>query len=253
MSEGYPSENPSNSGGLAGVLGTVLEKFLQGVDDMLPAEIVGYDRKSNTATVRPLVAVQTTDGATVSRATVASVPVLAVGGGNFTVNFPLKPGDKGWIKASDRDISLYMQGMREAQPNTRRKHSFSDGLFIPDVLRTYTIDGEDFDSDMVIQKLDGKIRIALWPDRVKITCEETSLEVNSDGTITGTAPVKIFFDTPLVEFAGIFKSGVKSSGGQSTMDGSLKTTGDQVAGSISQINHTHIGVQPGGGNTGVPQ
>jgi hypothetical protein len=260
MRQGYPSENPSHSGGLAGVLGTVLEKFLQGVDDMLPAEIVSYDRKGNTATVRPLVAVQTTDGTTLSRASVASVPVLAIGGGNFVVNFPLKPGDKGWLKASDRDISLYMQGMREAKPNTRRKHSFEDGLFIPDVLRQYTLDGEDFDADMVIQKLDGTIRIALWPDRVKTTCGDTWLEVNKDGTITGDAPARITLAAPLIELRAdaYTMSGHGSGRSVATMDcdidqtGWHKSTGDQIAGTISQTGHVHSGVTPGGGNTAEP-
>jgi hypothetical protein len=259
---GYPSENPSSSGGLAGVLGTVLEKFLQGVDDMLPAEIVSYDRTNNVATVRPLVAVQTTDGRAVSRARVASVPVLALGGGNFVVNFPLKPGDKGWIKANDRDISLYMQAMREAGANTRRKHSFEDGLFIPDVLRQYTIAGEDFDADMVIQKLDGKIRVALWPDRVKITCGDTWFEVNADGTITGDAPDKISLSAPLIELrADAYTMIGHGQGARSvaTLDcdiqqtGWHKSSGDQVAGTISQMGHVHTGVQPGSATTGVPQ
>jgi hypothetical protein len=260
MSQGYPSENPSRGGGLAGVIGTVLEKFLQGVDGMLPAEIVSYDRKGNTAAVRPLVAVRTTDGATLSRAVVASVPVLAVGGGNFTVNFPLKPGDKGWIKANDRDISLYMQGMREAEANTRRLHSFEDGLFIPDVLRKYTLDGEDFDADMVIQKLDGTVRVALWPDRVKTTCGDTWLEVNKDGSITGDAPVKITLAAPLIELRAdaYTMRGHGAGRAVATMDCDIEQTGrhtsteDQIAGTISQMDHIHSGVTPGGGNTAEP-
>lgn len=249
---GYPSQNPANEGSMAGMLRGILEKFTQNLDDCLPAKVISYDRKANTATVQPLIAVLTTDDKVLSRAQVASVPVLAIGGGNFVINFPLKGGDLGWIKASDRDISLFKQGLAEGKPNTMRKHSFEDGLFIPDAYRQYEIDGEDFDANMVIQSYDGKTRVAFWPDRVKTTCQDTSLEVNSDGTITGKAPVKVFFDTPLVEFAGIFKSGVTSGGGESTMNGSLRTTGDQVAGGVSTMNHPHDGVQPGGGQTGKP-
>lgn len=251
--QGFPSKDPSlEGGGLAGALTQVLDKFLQNVDDCLPAKVVGYDRKANTATVQPLVAVLSTEGKSLPRAQVASVPVLAIGGGNFVVNFPLKPGDLGWIKASDRDIALFMQGLREAKPNTVRKHSFSDGVFIPDVYRQYTVDGEDFDANMVIQSLDGKIRVALWPDRVKTTCKDTWLEVHENGVITGKAPVKIFFDTPLVQFAGIFQSGVSQGGGESTMNGSLRTTGDQIAGGVSTMQHLHTNVQPGPSTTGKP-
>lgn len=37
-----------------------------------------------------------------------------------------------------------------------------------------------------------------------------------------------------------------------TVTGKVISGGDQIAGRISQINHVHGGVQPGGGNTGKP-
>lgn len=250
---GFPSKNPADeSGGLGGAMKTILEKFLQNTDDMLPATVISYDRKSNTATVKPLMAVLTTEDKTVPRAQVAKVPVLALGGGNYMLNFPLKPGDTGWIKANDRDISLFMQSMQEAKPNTTRKHSFEDGLFIPDVLRQYEIDGEDFDENAVFQSLDGQIRVSLWPDRVKVTAGDTWLEVNKDNTIIMTASKEIFLDTPLVKIAGIFQSGTKHGGGMSTMDGGLRTTMDQIAEGVSTAHHTHENTMPGPGQSGTP-
>ncbi len=250
--EAFSAANPADVGGLSGAMQTILGKFLQNVDDCLPATVVSYDRTSNVATVRPLVAVLTTEGATVPRASVASVPVLAIGCGAYCINFPLKGGDMGWIKANDRDISLFAQSLSEAKPNTVRKHSFQDGFFIPDAFRNYEIDGEDYDENMVIQTKDGKIRVSIWPDRVKTTADETWLEVNKDGTITGTAPKEVFFDTPLVRFAGGFVTGSKHQGTISTIDGGLRTTLDVVAGGVSAINHTHGGVQSGGGSTAAP-
>ena len=252
MSQGYPSQNPADGGGLSGALLGVLSKFLQNVDDCLPATVVSYDRDSNVATVRPIVAVLTTEGASVRRAPVASVPVFAFGAGDFVINFPVKRGDLGWIKATDRDISLFKQSLAEARPNTVRKHSFEDGFFFPDMIRNFTIDPEDKAANMVIQSRSGKIRVALWPDRVKTTAGETWFEVNEDGTITGTAPQKIFFDTPLVEFAGIFRSGTKHGGQMSEMDGGLKTTLDQIAAGVSTIGHPHSNVQEGSGQSGPP-
>ncbi|HIH4124340.1 TPA: Gp138 family membrane-puncturing spike protein, partial [Klebsiella pneumoniae] len=37
------------------------------------------------------------------------------------------------------------------------------------------------------------------------------------------------------------------------VNGEITSTGDQLAGGISQIGHTHGGVEPGGGSTGAPQ
>ena len=39
----------------------------------------------------------------------------------------------------------------------------------------------------------------------------------------------------------------------STFTGSLKTTGDVVAGTVSLQSHVHTGVQSGNGTTGQPQ
>lgn len=169
MVNANPSVNPANNGSMVGMMQEVLSKFLQNTDDMLPATVIAYDRQSNMATVRPLIEMVTTEGERVARAQVASIPVFQIGGGNYILSFPINPGDLGWIKANDRDISLFVQGNYEqSAPNTARKHSFSDAVFFPHVMKGYTIDGEDA-GNAVLQTLDGSIRIALWPDKVKIT------------------------------------------------------------------------------------
>lgn len=252
MNHAYPSQNPAEGYTAGSALAGMLSKFLQRIDDCLPARVISYDRVTNTAAVQPLVAMQTTEGTRVSRSVIASVPVFASGAGEFCINFPVKPGDIGWIKASDRDISLFKQRLSEAGPNTKRKHSFEDGVFFPDMVRNFTVDAEDKESNMVIQSRDGKIRVALWPDRVRVTADQTWLEVRDNGTITATAPEKVVFDTPLVEFAGIFKSGTRHSGQVSEMDGGLNTTMDQVAGGVSTMHHTHTSVSPGSGQSGQP-
>lgn len=205
--------NPANVGSLPGTLAVVLEKFLQNVDDMLPARVVAFDRASNRAQVQPLIMVYTTSKKKIQRAQIASVPVLQIGGGGFMLNFNLNPGDMGWIKASDRDISVFMQGFAEDIPPTARKHSFEDGLFIPNVMTGFTINGED-EGNAVFQTLDGSVRIALWPDKIKLTAPE------------------VVIDTP-----------------QLTMGNGASNI---TIGGINFLTHTHKNVQPGAGNTGIP-
>lgn len=167
MANAPPSMNPANNDSIVGLLNIALEKFLQGVDDMLPAVVIAYDRVTNRAQVKPLIKVVTTDNALVSRAAVASIPVLQIGGGNFLLNFNILPGNLGWIKASDRDISLFLQSYTEAQPEFSRKHSFEDALFIPHVMSGYTIAEEDAEN-AVLQNLDGTVKISLGADTIKI-------------------------------------------------------------------------------------
>lgn len=164
-----PSRNPANSDSIAGLLRVFRAKMMQQWDDMLPAQVMAYDRDSNIAQVQPLIAMVTTNNTIVKRAQLAAVPVLQLGGGGFVLSFPVREGDLGWIKACDRDISLFKQGYGSSAPNTQRMHSFSDGVFIPDtMLQGAAIAAED-DANAVLQSLDGTVRIALWSDQIKIT------------------------------------------------------------------------------------
>lgn len=187
-----PSLNPANNGTLAGSLQFAISKIMQGIDGMLPAKVIAYDREQNRVQAQILITLVTTDGSQVPRPQIASLPVLLIGGGNFSVSFPLKPGDLGWIMANDRDISAFLQSYSESPPNTLRIKNFSDGLFIPDVMKSYNINplNEDY---MIIQSNDGNIQITLGHnvttgnDEVNINAERLNIDVGLTGytKITG--------------------------------------------------------------------
>jgi len=162
------SNNPANNDSLSGVLRLVLRKWTQYLDDMMPAQVIAYDRTTNRAQVQPLIIAVTTTGLNITRAQVASVPVLQPGGGGFFSGFPINTGDLGWLKANDRDISLFKQGYQSAPPNTKRQHSFEDALFIPDIMTGYTIAAEDA-SNAVWQNKAGSVCISLWSSQIKAT------------------------------------------------------------------------------------
>lgn len=170
-----PSQNPAELGTFQGLFKAVLRKFLQGVDDMLPARVISYDRATNRAKVQPMVALLTTGGESVSRAPVASVPVFQIGGGNFLMNFNLLPGDLGWIKANDRDISLFCQSYAEQTPNTARLHSFQDAVFFPHIMEDYVISEADAEN-CVLQNRNGSVKISLGGNTVTIKAPNVVIE-----------------------------------------------------------------------------
>lgn len=219
-----PSRDPANDDSLTGLFRQVLDKHLQNTDDMLPAQVIAFDRTSNRVQVKPMVKVLTTSGQTVGRAQIIGLPVMQFGGGGMVMLFSLNPGDFGWIKANDRDISLFLQSGQETPPNTLRKHSFSDAVFIPDVMRGWTLAGEDAEN-AVLQTLDGTIRIALWTDRIKLTAGSKTLTLSDDGA---------------------------SIVGDLSVTGAITATGEITGSGIALSTHTHNGVVPGGGNTGAP-
>lgn len=168
---GPPSRNPTIDGRLRTVLRFAFRKLVQGsLDDMLPAQVVAYDRAANMASVQPLISMVTTLNTIISRAQVARVPVLQVGGGGFMLNFPIKPGDLGWLKANDRDISLFTQLWQMVRPNTQRMHSFEDAIFIPSILTGFTIESPDA-SNVVLQSITGSTRFSMGAGNTCITDE----------------------------------------------------------------------------------
>ena len=221
------SRNPANGGNLAGALAEIMGKFLAGVDDMLPAVVVEYDRTENRATVRPLIRILKTDGTVVDRAQIASVPVLNLGGGGVVLSFNISPGDLGWVKASDRDISLFLQNEtgEDVPPNTLRKHDFGDSLFIPDQFRNWNLDAGDAEC-AVLQTVDGLNRITIGPEGITLVSD-----------------VIVITDAPSVVTVG----DVLQFGSYAVIG-----PGDISVGGVSLRNHTHSGVTTGLGNTGPP-
>ena len=176
------SHDPANDDSLTGTFREILKKFLQVTDDMLPAMVRTYDRVRNVATVQPLIQVVNTEGQTFNRAPLTNVPVLLMGGGGFFASFHLPANSLGWIKANDRDISLFLQAFANNQPNTGRLHSFEDAVFIPDIMTGYTIAGEDMQA-AVIQSMDGTVKLSLTNQRININAPQVNINTSGDCNI----------------------------------------------------------------------
>ncbi len=230
-----PSRNPANDDTLVGAFELVIRKLKQNWHDMLPCVVVSHDRGSNRVSVRPIIRVIDTEDRQIQRDVIASVPVLNLGSGGFLVNFNITAGSLGWIKASDRDISLFLQSYKEEAPNSERMHRFSDGLFIPDVMTGYDIASED-GAAMVIQNLDGSVKIALDDSQIRVINDSVRLEIDKD-SVSGVAPGGFNFNGATIGPNGEIESPV------SVTSPSVVADGNELAG------HDHpAGTPPG--NTG---
>lgn len=245
-----PSRDPANEDSLLGMARQILDKFLAQIDDMLPARVISYDRAANRATVQPLVKLLTTDDRQIGRAQIAAVPVMMFGGDGVALSFNLKAGDLGWVKANDRDISILLQSYRESAPNTLRKHSFQDAVFIPDVMRGLTLAGED-ETHAVLQTLDGSVRVAIWPDRVKITAGGMFAEVGPSNVTLQNGASSAVLTPSGITFATSGASATMGAGG-TQFTGHVDFPDGVRIGGIEFGTHKHTGVTPGGGNSGGP-
>jgi len=149
MKNNTPNLDPANNYTLVGVLQTALNNFQQAMQGMLPAQVVNYDRASNRVSVQLMVNVIMTNGQSIERALLSSIPVMIMGCGAFSISFPVKSGDFGWVLANDRDISTFLQNLQQnytdssappkqtTNPNTTRMNNFGDSVFIPDTMKTF--------------------------------------------------------------------------------------------------------------------
>lgn len=238
-----PNSKQAQQGSLAGQLKGALSKWLrEEVDDMLPARVVSYDDATNRAVIQPLVMIGTTSGAKVSRASLPNIPVFRFGSGQFFMRFPIKPGDFGWLKANDKDISLIMQaqGQQEDWPNTERLHDFSDAMFFPDCVRGWLIDGANIDA-AVWQSLDGSVCISLHGDKVNIKAPNLIAEIASSTEI----------NSPIVTI----NSSSTTITGATTINGAVAIVGGALTHNGVNVgsDHVHSGVTSGPGDTGLPK
>lgn len=213
--------DPANNDTLSGVLQFVFKKLMQSYDHCLPAQIINYDRTTRRAQVQPVISILTTDGAQVPRAQVASIPIFTMGGGGFVLDFPLNPGDLGYILASDRDVSLFLQSYEPSAPNTARMFSFSDGLFLPLVMTGYTI-AEGDAGNAVLQNLDGTVKISLGTAAITITAPNVII----DGALAATGGISISGGATPINITGNFQlTGDFAMTGDMLVTGNIGATG----------------------------
>ncbi|WP_221928489.1 Gp138 family membrane-puncturing spike protein [Enterococcus faecalis] len=146
------------------------------------------------------------------------VPVVFPRGGGCTLTFPVKEGDECLVIFADRCIDFWWQSGGIQEPVDGRMHDLSDAFCI-------------VGPQSQAKKISG---ISTTAAQLRTDDGSAIIELAAGGAVTITSP-QITINGPL------------------QVNGEITSTGDQVAGGISQIGHTHGGVEPGGGSTGVPQ
>lgn len=121
--------------------------------------------------------------------------------------------------------------------------------------RRYRLQGLE-DGEVALYTDEGDTLIFKRQRTIEITTK--NWVVNAEDSITLTtkqyavnASQGVQYNTPAFGLGG--DGGCDASiAANMALDGTLSSTGDQVAGGVSQRGHTHDGVQPGGGTTGKP-
>lgn len=171
--------------------------------------------------VTPLVSQIDGAGTPTDHVTIYNIPYFRLQGGSNAIILDPQPGDIGMCVFASRDISKVKSTKKKAPPGSFRKFSFSDGMYVGGMLNGTPSQYVQFNTSGITIKS---------PMLVKLEAPAIQLIAN---TVTITAPNFII-------------------NGNTTMNGTLNSTGNIIGAGISLNTHRHTGVQTGGGNTGGP-
>ncbi|WP_394547210.1 Gp138 family membrane-puncturing spike protein [Pantoea ananatis] len=188
----------------------------------LPGIVQSFDPATCTCTIQPAIAGQGVDEKGQIQSAplplLTDVPVIFPRGGGCTITFPVKAGDECLVVFSDRCIDFWWQNGGVQEPVDPRQHDLSDA---------FAFVGPQSQA----QKISG---ISTTSVQVRTDDGSSFIELTQGGNVNIT--------TPLLTVNGNVQ-----------VNGTVTSSGDQVAKGISQTGHVHSGVQPGSSQTGGPQ
>lgn len=111
---------------------------------------------------------------------IVDAPVVSLGGGGFSLTFPIASGDECLVLFNDRDIDAWFAGSSSSPNPTARLHSFADAFILvgirslPNVILTPDGDG------IALRNRLGTTKIVVRDDEVEITVGAFTLLLGSD-------------------------------------------------------------------------
>lgn len=222
----------------------------------LPGIILSFDPVAVTCTVQPAIqgSITQQNGQTqqVNLPVLVDVPVVLQRGGGFVLTHPVKAGDACLVIFASRCIDGWWQGGDVAPPLSQRMHDLSDGFAFVGPFTAAGLTPPVNTEDVQLRSLDGQVFIGIKPDQtIEAVNATTFIRQLPDGNIHIKG--NLWVDGNFFVKRSDGESAAIDMTGEIDLSGSIASTGDQVAGGISQMQHTHTGVQPGSSNTGGPQ
>lgn len=209
----------------------------------------GTPQSLGTVDVQPMVNQLDADGAPLPHGVINGVPWLTLQAGPNAVLLQPEVGDRGVCVFADRDISSVKATREIGNPGSYRQADMADGLYLCGFLN---------DDPTQWIKMDGSGIVLHSPIKIKLEAPEIRLEAENliamvAPTITMDADDAITATTGQLTVNGPsqFNGNVVVSGNINS-SGTITATTDVIGGGISLKNHTHSGVQPGGGTSGPP-
>lgn len=193
----------------------VTEQLLNGLATTTLVQVKAVDTGAQTVDVQPLIAQIDGAGNAVAHGTINGLPWFALRAGSSAVKLVPRVGDIGAAVFCHNDISAVKKTKAPANPGSRRRFDWADGLYLGGFLGP-------------------------TPTQFITLDDDTGIEIHAASGKT----IKLVGD---VEIQGDI-----SHTGDMTSSGTVTATTDVVGGGKHLKTHTHGGVQTGGGTSGPP-
>lgn len=225
-----------------------IEQTLRKINTAEPVRVVSVQPGAvgpvGTVSVQPLVNLVTGAGDGMEQSELFQLPYLRIQGGQNAVIVDPQPGDMGLAVYAMRDTEA-VKASRDgtpANPGSARSYSKGDGFYLGGFLnaapqRYVMVD----DTGITLDDGQGGI----------LKLQGGKLTITAPAGIEITAPSEVHHTPALIFGDGDGATATMNANMQ--INGSVTSSGDQVAAGISQTQHTHTGVQTGSGTTGKPQ
>jgi len=197
----------------------------------------GADAGAGAVSATPLVAQTDADGHALPMVSIPKMPHARQQAGIAAIILDPVAGDKGVACFCKSDSSTVGIDTKDPQrPGSYRAFDQADGVLVA-----------------TISNKAPEVWIELKQDKTIIIHAPEGCIIESDKTVEIKAAEKIRLDTPLVEITGnLVATGEHTGEANMEINGTIHTTKDQVANTVSQMHHVHDGVQGGSGYSSEP-
>lgn len=115
----------------AELLKRTMRKVYETMRVAMPAVIETYDPATSLATVKITIPHLRDDDEALEVPVISAVPVLWPRAGQASITYPLQRGDWGLVVHCDGDIGKWATELDAGQPQSKRRHSWTDAVFLP--------------------------------------------------------------------------------------------------------------------------
>lgn len=186
-----------------------------------PAEITRIV-KAGVVDIQPLVKTRRPDGQQIPYPEIPNVRIqhISCNSHGVFISLPYKVGDRVWAVVSERDVNSLME-TGNINIDTTTTHDLSDCFCIP----SFITDAQSVETD---------------PDNLVIANQSSTIVVKEDGVYISTSEFNLNASSATIAASNI------TLNGDVAVEGNIAHNGVDIG-----KDHKHIGVQTGGGESGI--